>query len=323
MEAFPFTAKLLGCGGFFQNPPYLGGRGASFQTWGTGEGSVTFMAQITEQIAGVSLPVMVLILAALTAARAALYATRAAFLRSIGDLLQPVLIAAALVFLVIRPFLVQSFFIPSGSMRPTLWVGDHIIVNKWAYRQAAIQRGDMIVFRAPKVAAPDEKEFIKRVIGLPGDVLQVREGFIVIGETSVWTRSEIRARLSDGTSKQQADNPSDLPPLRLTPDAIFLGEARFSPSEFAQKCGKVGKTVEIHPGAVLRNGQVLTEPYTREDPQYQMARRTVPPHALFVMGDNRNNSDDSHRWGMLPETRVIGRVDGVIWPVSHARRLEQ
>ena len=278
------------------------------------------MGQITEQIAGVSLPAIVLFLTLLTVARAALYAARAAFLRSLGDMLEPLLVALALVFLVLRPFLVQSFFIPSASMHPTLLENDHILVNKWVYRQRPIRRGDIIVFRAPKVASPDEKEFIKRVVGLPGDTIEVREGFIVIGETSVWTRSEIRAALGKPVSVDQADA-GNLPPLRLVQGAIYLGGVRFSPQQFAEKCGKVGQKVEIHPGKVLRNHQVLTEPYTDEDPQYQMRPRTIPPHCLFVMGDNRNNSDDSHIWGTLQQERVIGRADAIFWPVARTRRL--
>ena len=280
------------------------------------------MAQITEQIAGVSLPVVIALLIALTAMRGALYATRVAVLRSVGDLLESVILALALVFLLLRPFLVQSFFIPSGSMHPTLWEGDHILVNKWTYRTRPIARGDVIVFRAPKVAAPDEKEFIKRVVGLPGDTIEVHEGFIVVDESSVWTRNEIRAALGENLSVDQMDTMADLPPLRLTNDAIYLGCVSYTPQEFAKKCGKAGKKVEIHPGRVLLNGKMLVEYYVAEDPHYVMAPQTVPPGQLFVMGDNRNNSDDSHRWGMLPQDRVIGRADVVFWPYAHAGRIE-
>src|SRR5947209_2236106 len=92
---------------------------------------------------------------------------------SAGEFLESALIAIVLVFLVIRPFLVQAFYIPSGSMRPTLIEGDRILVNKFIYRVSSPHRGDVVVFVAPHSASPDEKDFIKRIIGLPGDKIAV------------------------------------------------------------------------------------------------------------------------------------------------------
>jgi signal peptidase I len=81
------------------------------------------------------------------------------------------LIIAVLLALVIRTFVVQAFKIPSGSMLPTLQIGDHILVNKFLYAFRPIQRGDIIVFKFPQ---DESRDFIKRVIGLPGDTVDVR-----------------------------------------------------------------------------------------------------------------------------------------------------
>jgi len=87
------------------------------------------------------------------------------------------LIVAVLLALVIRTFVVQAFKIPSGSMLPTLQIGDHILVNKFMYSFGPIQRGDIIVFKFPQ---DETRDFIKRVIGLPGDTLEIRGKRILI-----------------------------------------------------------------------------------------------------------------------------------------------
>ncbi|MCC6442236.1 MAG: signal peptidase I [Armatimonadetes bacterium] len=166
---------------------------------------------------------------------------------SAGEFVESALIAIVLVFLIIRPFIVQAFYIPSGSMHPTLLEDDHILVNKFIYRFSEPKHGDVVVFKSPKEVSADEKPFIKRLIGLPGDEIKVEEG----------------------------------------------------------------KT--------YRNGKPLTEPYILEEPVYPFGPAKVPPGKLFVMGDNRNNSNDSHEWGMLDRDRVLGKAMLIFWPLSRMR----
>jgi signal peptidase I len=77
-----------------------------------------------------------------------------------------------------------------------------------------------------------------------------------------------------------------------------------------------GQTVQVTQGQVLVDAQPLTEPYIAEPPAYEMPAVTVPPGQLFVMGDNRNNSNDSHVWGFLPQSHVIGRTWVRFWPLD-------
>jgi len=86
------------------------------------------------------------------------------------------LVAVLLVFFILRPFVVQAFYIPSGSMEPTLVRGDRILVNKYVYYLGEPQVGDIVVFEAPPQASTEEKDFIKRVVGVPGDILEVHNG---------------------------------------------------------------------------------------------------------------------------------------------------
>jgi signal peptidase I, bacterial type len=283
-------------------------------------------AHITDRIASVSLTTILLVLVLLTVVRAGLQASRVAVFRSTADLLESAIIAVVLVFLLLRPFVVQSFYIPSGSMQPTLWEGDRILVNKFVYRLHPPRQGDIVVFRAPESADPAQKDFIKRVVGLPGDVIEVREGYVVVGtgaDASIYTSDSVYSHLCDlGSVDTSADGGSPrLPRLRLMTDAIHLGDKRISPEAFAQAVGRMGAPVRIQPGQVVRNGEVLHESYVAEDVHYHMAPTLVAPGHLFVMGDNRNDSRDSHSWGTFPVERVVGRADLVFWPLRRVKRI--
>ncbi len=87
---------------------------------------------------------------------------------------------ALLVAVVVKAFLLQAFYIPSPSMVPTLHVNDRVLVNKLSYKLHDVRRGDVIVFKSPQVVA--EKDLIKRVIGLPGDTVETRDGEIVVND---------------------------------------------------------------------------------------------------------------------------------------------
>jgi signal peptidase I len=83
--------------------------------------------------------------------------------------------------------------------------------------------------------------------------------------------------------------------------------------------GVPGDSVQVKNGSVYRNGQRIGEPYIREPMQYELAEMTVPEGKLFVLGDNRNVSDDSHIWGFLDRRRLIGRVTIQFWPLKSMR----
>lgn len=185
------------------------------------------------------------------------------------------LIIAIVLALTIRVFVVQAFKIPSGSMIPTLMIGDHILVSKLAYGfqlpqdcefQVSFppvacfsstfvvnfdppQRGDIIVFRYPE---DENKDFIKRVIGLPGDTLHIQNKQVMVnGEL-------------------------------LQDDAY---------------------TQRIDPGII--DGRI--------NPRDNLGPVTVPPDSYFVMGDNRDQSLDSRFWGFVRMEKIKGRAFLVYW----------
>lgn len=169
------------------------------------------------------------------------------------------LIAFLLVFCVIRPFVVQAFWIPSGSMEPTLMVGDRILVNKFVLRFREPRRQEIIVFEAPPQASPEPKDFIKRVVALPGDEVEVRSRYI---DEELGIQSQLYV-----------------------------------------------------------NGIPQFEPFIKDDPDYEWGPRTVPDGMLLVLGDNRTDSNDGHRWGWLPRENVKGKAMCIFWPLQRIRIL--
>jgi signal peptidase I len=131
--------------------------------------------------------------------------------------------------------------VDGSSMEPTLHTGEFVIVNKLAYKLSKPALGDIIVFHFPR---DPKQEYIKRVIGLPGDQVTIQEGKVYV------------------------------------------------------------------------NGQEIVEPYISAPPVYPGNSWQVPAGQLFVLGDNRNNSSDSHNWGTVPMDYVVGKALFVYWPLE-------
>ncbi|MDQ6684672.1 MAG: signal peptidase I [Pseudomonadota bacterium] len=207
----------------------------------------------------------------------------------------PVILA---VFL-LRSFLFEPFKIPSGSMMPTLLVGDLILVNKFYYgirlpvankKIVAVhdpERGDVMVFRYPRDPSTD---FIKRVVGLPGD--------------------EIRFE------NQQLFVNGALVPAEATPPPGFYDEdARRYLPEFTEKLGAIQHRILINPesSTFWASNESNRFPF-RENCRYSGTGVTckVPAGNYFMMGDNRDNSLDSRYWGFVPDENIVGKAF-LIW----------
>lgn len=180
-----------------------------------------------------------------------------------------------LVVLLLRSFLVEPFQIPSGSMRPTLDVGDFILVNKFTYglRLPVIntevveigepRRGDVMVFRFPQEPSVN---FIKRVVGLPGDRIRYEGKQLYINDEPI-----PKELLEEGPAK--------------APDELLLEE----------RLGEVNHRIYNNP----------------QDPGPQIRELEVPEGHYFTMGDNRDHSNDSRYWGFVPEENIVGKAFAV------------
>jgi signal peptidase I len=173
--------------------------------------------------------------------------------RLVKDVLLPVAVAIALAF-VIQASVAKPYEIPTLSMYPTIKANDRIIANRLIYKLRSIHRGDVIVFEPTSSArsiCPQSGDvpFVKRVIGLPGDEVEVRGGTTYVNGKPY-----------------------------LVKEAL--------------------------------------------EPDYTMVWPAVPPGKLLVLGDNRNESCDSHQWKpdpFVPEGNVIGQAEITYWPLSHIR----
>lgn len=154
------------------------------------------------------------------------------------DILETLLLSVVLFFLINA--VSARIKIDGSSMEPNLHHGEFVIVSKINYRFGEPERGDVVVFDFPRNIT---QEYIKRIIGLPGEQIRVEGGKIFI------------------------------------------------------------------------NGVLLTEPYLKMEPRYE-GEWVVPESTLFVLGDNRNNSSDSHTWGIVPMENVIGEALLIYWPPS-------
>jgi len=197
---------------------------------------------------------------------------------------EPFLIAAV-VALFIRQFAAEAFKIPSGSMIPTLTVGDHLLVNKFVYGPRIPftdiriftgkepKRGEIIVFKYPK---DEDKNYIKRVVGLPGDKIELRKGKLFINDELV-TITALGAY--DGADQRSGPPYYDNPLL------------------FDEQLGAV-------------KHHIL---YLRDQTETSYGPVLVPEDSVFVMGDNRDNSQDSRVWGFVKQNKILGRALIIYW----------
>ena len=281
---------------------------------------------LTDQLANISPTIVVAVIAGFTLIRLMLAKLlREGWARTISETCDTVTFVLALAFLLIRPFVAQAFYIPSESMLQTLQIGDRLIVDKMSFRFQDPQRGDVLVFAAPPEAtgsAALEQDYIKRCIGLPGDKVEVHGAKLRVGNEVFEPQGEdTNARVAQQTLRERLGIDS-AKPVKFFKDYVLIdGKEKLLPGDIARQFGEPGAKVELTPGVVLINGKPLDEPYTNEDPGYNLNELEVPAGCYFMMGDNRNHSADSHVWGKLEKWRIVGRGVVTFWPLTRIGKL--
>jgi signal peptidase I len=271
----------------------------------------------------------------------------------------------------------RHFIISSAAMEPTLIGpdpdtgegGDRVRAEVDPERTGPPRRGELWVFKAPPAASPNENLFIKRVIGVPGDVVEVVGPRLLVDGEPAWNLDAELSSLARGASPSGPDYPLTRPPrvqgniaevetgfgsVRVV--AARGAKIRYDPwrvrvdgkVELEDICARIlrrtalgtfgadsglnadvftlfgeprlivldGTRLEYRPGHVCLSGKPLDEPYTKEAPRYTMAPTALGADEYFMMGDHRNNSNDSHVWGPLTRDRFVGRVEYRYWPPS-------
>ncbi len=206
------------------------------------------------------------------------------FLAHLAEL--PLLLLFAFgIAIVIKTFLVQAFFIPSGSMTPTLHVGDRVLVEKISYRLGGPDRGDVVVFEKSVFGDPlevpwyeDVENFVRELLGLPTGTREdyIKRVVAVGGDTVRYTGSPRRLYVNGEVVDQSY---------------LRDGLDRRSPTLTARDCSRLDMEKE---GRACR----------------------VPAGKVFVMGDNRGNSEDSRILGPIDGDKIVGRAFVIIWPLE-------
>jgi signal peptidase I len=173
----------------------------------------------------------------------------------------PFAVGAAFVF---REIALEAFRVPTGSMAPTIAPGERVLVSKLAYRNAGVQRGDVVVFIQPNQRS---QHYIKRVAALPGDTFEMRGGVVYVN------------------------------------GAALERSATADPEVFEEVNGPARYRIEFKPATT---GQ--------EALPADVAKFTVPNGFCYVLGDNRNASQDSRQFGPVPLADIIGRAEHIYWP---------
>ena len=209
----------------------------------------------------------------------------------------------------LRSFLVEPFKIPSGSMIPTLLVGDFILVNKYTYgiRLPIINKkilnvgepknGDVMVFRYPKDTSLD---YIKRVVGVPGDTVTYRNKRLTINGKPLVTKN-------DGSYNY-----------------IGRGLNYVSTDQYKEQLGQhLHEIITQSDRPSIDLSQVDSQFPYRENCDYNDAGFTckVPQGYYFMMGDNRDDSTDSRYWGFVPDRNIVGRAFMVWWNFDDLKRI--
>jgi len=160
------------------------------------------------------------------------------------------IVLAIIIALLLKNFVIDSRYIPSSSMYPTLQIQDRLLINKLSHRFGELQRGDIIIFRPPP-SVPTRSDHVKRLIALPGDIVEVTNGVVYI------------------------------------------------------------------------NGEAVQEDFIYGPPNYEIPPTEVPENSLFVLGDHRNFSNDSHQWvDWVTKDDVRGKVFFRYWPLDRFGRVE-
>lgn len=235
------------------------------------------------------------------------------FARWTNEICDALVYAAVVVFMLVRPFGIQTFHIPTGSMLETLHERDFIVANKLVYRYTDPKVGDIVVFHPPKEAfanGDQETDYIKRLVGAPGDIVEMKDMILYRNGTAVEEPYLFYSGGGDGRTAGYVGLPKDQWPTLIDRIQDF-------------------KLVEVNGQfvpLVYKEG-IANDRYWGTKPAYQspdssswisLPAAKIPSGFYLFMGDHRNGSSDGRFWGLVPRKNIIGRSEVVMFPFSNA-----
>ena len=227
------------------------------------------------------------------------------FARIVNELSDALVYAAIVVFMLVRPFGIQTFWIPSGSMIDTLHLNDFIVANKFIYRFNEPQAGDIVVFNPPSYAparGEGQVNYIKRLIGTPGQTIEIKNKVLYRdGKPVDETYVDYTDRFTQQVLPKADWKNVEIPDFKLVED-----KGKLIP--LTMTFDQVNNRWEVN------GSQATAEPYIIYDRAEMDRLRALPaakiPAGYFLfMGDNRNGSSDGRYWGLAPRKDIIGRSE--------------
>jgi signal peptidase I len=222
--------------------------------------------------------------------------------------------SAILIALLLRAFVIEAFKIPTGSMIPTLMVGDHIFVNKFIYglrvpfthrfmvRFSEPKRGDVAVFEFPGDGEDKGKDFIKRIVAVAGDKVRLRDNQLIINDEPV---------VSEVIAKDVPCDDESLAPCRCVRQRERLGEKTYITQHLAPpQPGDHVRCFDQRPDWPTDDPRMFGSKGTNGD--YPEVK--VPEGHVLTIGDNRDNSSDGRYWGFVPVDYIKGKAMFIWWP---------
>lgn len=242
--------------------------------------------------------------------------------RIVSEVLDAAIYAGMVIFMLVRPFAFQTFYIPSGSMIDTLRINDYIVANKWAYRIGDPKVGDIVVFRPPPQAlepGQEDTDFIKRCVGGPGDLVEIKD-------KKFYRNGDVVAEpYVDYTYPLQANGP--VLPKNLWPEVkqadfkLVAVDGKYVPLQYTRSIVNRMPLVSTNEDDLLTQCAAEYVPPSPQVAAQWLAQppATIPPGHYLFMGDNRNGSSDGRSWGLVSRESVIGKCMFIWFPFYRFR----
>ena len=291
-------------------------------------------AAVLDRIARAPISLVVAVAAIVTCIRLAVWPTLKntcpddrfgwyAFARFVNEICDAVVYAGLLIFMIVRPFGIQTFYIPTGSMIDTLMVNDYIIANKFAYRFSDPKNGDIVVFKPPQRAlqpGTEDTDFVKRLIGSPGDVIEWKN------KRLYRNGKPVQEPYVDYTYPGEP-NGAVMPRNQWG----MIGQADFKLVRDGDRVVPVQYTrtiVNRMPTGSSSEDESLTQcadEYVPSSPEVAAKWQNADPQPIpagyyLFMGDNRNGSSDGRTWGLVPRDSIIGKCEFIWFPLSRLKK---